>query len=332
LTAQAAASTGADLDRAAVDWLLDSREPAIGLMARRDLLKEGVGESARAQVLEGPWVRQLLTGQQADGSFGVHPYRKWSGAHWRLVSLVELQVPAGESRTVAAANTVLDWLCSNAHRKSIQTINGLARRCASQEGNALAVACRFGLARDERTSTLARSLVEWQWPDGGWNCDVQASGRRSSFNETLIPAWGTSSTPQSPAIGQRAWAAYRAAELLLDHNLYRSIATGRTIDQRWVGLHYPPYWHYDILHALLVLSRMGLATDPRSADALDIVERRRRPDGLWHANGSWWRPSNRPDSAADVVDWGRRGPNQMITLNAMRVLTAAGRVEPLGSA
>ena len=37
---------------------------------------------------------------------------------------------------------------------------------------------------------LARSLVEWQWPDGGWNCDPRASGRRSSFHESLAPAWG----------------------------------------------------------------------------------------------------------------------------------------------
>jgi hypothetical protein len=26
-----------------------------------------------------------------------------------------------------------------------------------------------------------------------------------------------------------------------------------------------------------------------------------------------------------VVDWGRRGPNEMITLNALRVLRMAGR-------
>jgi hypothetical protein len=27
-----------------------------------------------------------------------------------------------------------------------------------------------------------------------------------------------------------------------------------------------------------------------------------------------------------VVDWGRRGPNETITLNALRVLKAAGRL------
>jgi len=29
---------------------------------------------------------------------------------------------------------------------------------------------------------------------------------------------------------------------------------------------------------------------------------------------------------AEVVDWGRSGPNEMITVNALRVLKAAGRL------
>ena len=55
-------------------------------------------------------VRTLLLGQCRDGGFGVHPYRKWAGAHWRLVSLVELGIPAGEQRALRAADTVLDCL------------------------------------------------------------------------------------------------------------------------------------------------------------------------------------------------------------------------------
>ena len=49
-------------------------------------------------MLDGPRVRPLLAGQQPDGGFGVNVYGKWGGAHWRLVSLVELGVPPGEER------------------------------------------------------------------------------------------------------------------------------------------------------------------------------------------------------------------------------------------
>ncbi|HEY3144293.1 MAG TPA: hypothetical protein VGJ86_24395, partial [Acidimicrobiales bacterium] len=158
----------------AVDFLLASTEPAIRYLTRRDVLAEPEPEDG-ASILEGPKVRALLAGQRPDGGFGVHPYSKWTGAHWRLVSLVELAVPAGEPRAVAAAGTVLDWLTGDRHRRSVKEIDGLTRRCASQEGNALAVCCRLGLAADQQVELLARSLAEWQWPDGGWNCDVQAS-------------------------------------------------------------------------------------------------------------------------------------------------------------
>ena len=57
--------------------------------------------------------------------------------------------------------------------------------------------------------------------------------------------------------------------------------SGQVIRRAWLALHYPPYWHYDILQALLVLSRAGKADDPRASDALDELQRRRLPDGRW---------------------------------------------------
>ena len=106
-------SPHADSTVAALAWLLASDEPAVRYLARRDLLDDADSAAAAAdaaKVLEGPKVRALLAGQRPNGGFGVHPYRKWIGAHWRLVSLVELAAPAGEPRLLAAASTVLDWL------------------------------------------------------------------------------------------------------------------------------------------------------------------------------------------------------------------------------
>ena len=77
----------------------------------------------------------------------------------------------------------------------------------------------------------------------------------------------------------RIEAAGRAAELLLDHRLFKS--GDRVIKKQFTDLRYPPNWHYDILQALLILSRMGLAADERAVDALDLIERKRRPDGRW---------------------------------------------------
>jgi hypothetical protein len=306
----------------AVTWLLASDEPAVRRLTRTDVLGDTAGEDP----LRGPKVRALLAGQSDDGGFGVRPYKKWCGAHWRLVSLVELGIPAGEPRAVRAAETVLDWLTSAGHRDAIATVDGLTRRCASQEGNALAAASRLGLADDPRAELLAASLIEWQWPDGGWNCDVDASGYRSSFHETLPAAWGLHEYAAATGNGDAASAAHRAAELLLDHRLFRSLTTGDVIDRTWLALHYPPYWHYDILQSLLVLSRLGLTGDPRCDDAFEVLEHRRLADGRWRPGGYWWFAPGASSGRVDVVDWGRSAPNEMITLNALRVMASSARL------
>jgi hypothetical protein len=305
----------------AVAWLLRSREPAVRRLTRRDVLGEQVEDAARP----GPLVRGLLRGQRRDGGFGVHPYAKWSGAHWRLVSLVELEAAEGE-RLRRAAGTVLDWLTGTGHRRGVRTVAGLVRRCASQEGNALAVCSRLGMAQDERVELLARSLVEWQWPDGGWNCDRRASGRRSSFHESLAPMWGLHEYACATGAGWAREAAERTAELFLEHRLFRSLRTGEPLRPEWLVPHYPAYWHYDAPRALTVLARMGLVRDPRAGEALDLLAAGQTEDGTWTAAKPWWRPPGSSGSNVEVVDWGRRGPNELVTLDALRVLRAAGRL------
>jgi hypothetical protein len=308
----------------AIQWLLASEEPAVRYLTHRDVLGESVEPNA-AEILAGPKVSALLHGQLPDGGFGGHPYKKWTGAFWRLISLVELAAPPGEPRLLAAAETVLRLVTSPGRRRNLDVIDGLARRCASHEGNALAVCSRIGLTDDPRVARLAESLVEWQWPDGGWNCDRRATGYRSSFHESLAPAWGLHEYWLATGSAWAREAAARTAELFLEHRVFKTLRTGEPINEEWLAFHYPPYWHYDVLQALLILSRLDKLPDPRADDALGLVLEQRRPDGLWEPGGFWWR---RPGSRmhAEVVDWGRRGPNEMITLNALRALRAVGRL------
>jgi hypothetical protein len=312
-------------NKAAIEWLLASDEPAIRGMARRDLLDQADPPDLR-RVLEGPIVRALLEGQQPDGGFGVHPYRKWTGAHWRLVTLVELEAPPDDHRVGAALETVLDWIADPRHEgTSRRRADGVILSDASMEGNALAVACRLGRAGDPRAVRLAERLIAWQWPDGGWNCDPRATGRRSSFHESLATMWGLCEYARARGDGAARDAADRAAELFLTHRIFRKLGTGEPIHRSWLALHYPPYWHYDVLQAMHVLTRLGRARDERAADALDLLEERRLPDGRWRAGAYWWQPPGSP-RAPEVVDWGRGQPNEMLTLNALRVLRAAGRI------
>ena len=256
----------------AIQFLLNSSDPSIRYFTLVDLLDKSTRsrevEAARDQILEGPRVKILLAGQHIGkqkskdsfgihpGGFGVHPYKKWDGAHWRLVSLVELGIPKGTWPAVAAADQVLQWLTSEFHRSKIKAIDGRVRRCASQEGNALAVCSRLGLADDPRVQHLAESLIKWQWPDGGWNCDKKPNANHSSFYESLSPMWGLVEYHHATGDEAALQAAQRTAEMFLTHRLFRSTMTGDVIDSEWLKLHYPLYWHYDVLQALLILSRL----------------------------------------------------------------------------
>jgi hypothetical protein len=135
--------------------------------------------------------------------------------------------------------------------------------------------------------------------------------------------WGLHEYAMATGDQAAADAARRAAELFLDHRLYRRHGTGGPIHPSWVQLRYPAYWHYGILQALHLLRRMGLVADPRAADAVQLVRDARHRDGTWHPGGYWWTTGGEA-RYQDVVDWGRRGPSAMLTLNALRVLKAAG--------
>jgi hypothetical protein len=307
----------------AVVWLLAAEEPAVQHLTRRDLL--GDNSAPHRSITTGPWVSALLAGQQEDGGFGEDTYRKWTGAHWRLVSLAELDAPADDHRVAAAAEHVLAWITEDLKHPP-RAVDGLPRSHASIHGNALGACTRLGLADDERTQRLAEAIIAWQWPDGGWNCDNRADGHRSSFHESLRTAWGLQEYAAATGHTGAREAADRAVELFLQHRVFRRGGTGGPINPRWLSTPYPSYWHYDVLSALLVIARAGKGTDPRAADALDLIEENRLPDGRWRANAQWWRPAG-SKTTPEVVDWGRAGePNLMVTLNALRVLADAGRV------
>jgi hypothetical protein len=98
---------------AAIDFLLASEEPANRCLTRHDVLREDVTPD-RDETLSVPLVRGLLRGQKRDGGFGGHAYQKWGGAHWRLVSLVELGVPPDDRLRLPPAPSY--WLTSDGHR------------------------------------------------------------------------------------------------------------------------------------------------------------------------------------------------------------------------
>jgi hypothetical protein len=320
-----------------VEELLDSDEPSIRWIVRTGVLGEPDTPALRAETRMSPRVRTLLAARGADGR--VHdpkqPYSKWRGAHWVLLALAELGYPPGDQSLVPLRDQVVDrWLTPAVFQdtekptgKGVLVVNGRHRRCASQQGAALLAVTRLGLA-DERAAVLVERLRHWQWPDGGWNCDKRPEARMSSVAETLLPLRGLAAYAE--ATGDRAAraAARKAAEVLLDRRIAWRRSTGTPLGQRTTLLRYPLYWNYDVLGGLRGVAEAGLLGDPRCADALDLLESKRLPDGGWAAQGAYWKPAAGTAALRDRVDWGptRAGVrNDWVTAHALAVLAAAGR-------
>jgi hypothetical protein len=260
-------------------------------------------ERAKQQLLSSDWEAH-------------HPYKKWQGAHWRLVSFVEL---GGHDHPTAVAmlEHVLDWLCEPARLRTVPVIEGRARRCASQEGNAVFVASALGHA--ESVAPLVTELVKWQWDDGGWNCDRRPSATHSSFHETVWPLRGLLAYHRAVGDPVALHAAQRAAELLLRHRLYRSARTKAVINRAWLDVHWPPYWHYDVLQGLRAIAETGHTSRREANDAVAWL-RAREQDGRWHTSGRrYWKPPGSVGSVVEVLDWSELA-SDVVTAQARAVL------------
>jgi hypothetical protein len=313
---------------ALIERLLSSDEPSIVLRTRLDVLHEAADSgrirAARDAVRQSERVNTLLSGADQKS-----PYSKWVGLHWVLVDLAELGYPAGDPSLVALSERELDWLVSLPGRGPARPIAGRHRQHASFEGNALYSVLTLGLVApsDARIREAVRRLLEWQWPDGGWNCDRKPTAQIASIFETVTPLRGLATYVRLTDDAEARQAMQRAAEFLLSRRLFRRRRDGHVIRPAFLELHYPCYWHYDVLFGLRVLAEGGFGADQRCNDALAYVRSRQLAHAGWPADATFWRFTTRPGSGRSLVRWGPVGrtlDNEFVTVGALSVLEGEG--------
>ncbi len=124
-------------------------------------------------------------------------------------------------------------------------------------------------------------------------------------------------------------AAQRAAEIFLRRNMYKRERGGRVMEDSFVKLHYPPYWHYDFHFGLKVMAEAGLVKDERCGDALDLLESKRLPNGGFPAEARYYHTQKHRRTGLSLVDWGGTSSsrmNEFVTVDALHVLKASGRL------
>ena len=177
--------------------------------------------------------------------------------------------------------------------------------------------------------------MDFQWEDGGWNCDKNPKAVNSSYHESLIPlrsliihlkeSEGTLSNSRRMTIQK---AINRAAELFLKRNLYISSSTGEIITPRFTLLHFPYYWRYNILFALKVLNEGGFMGDARCENALNLIESKELELGGFPVEKKYYYGA-KAASGRSAVNWGRMSKkkmNEWVTSEVFCILNAAGRL------
>jgi hypothetical protein len=341
-------------DRAVVRALLTSGEPSIRWKTRVHVLRDDPESkpmrALREEICRSPRVRALLSRSDQLGNPGTARavYYKWQGLHWVVASLADLGYPEGDEALNPIRDRLLEfWLGptyfqefeartrADAYRRGgVPVMDGRHGRCASQQGNALYSLSLLGIG-DERLDSLAERLLHWQWPDGGWNCDRNPTADTSSFMETRLPMLGLATYARQRKHTTAKRAAQRAGEVFLRRRLFRRVSDGRIINAEFALLHYPLYYHYDFLGGLKAMTQIGCIGDPRCAEALDLLERKRLPDGGWPAEKRFYHAPTKTSartmtSNADYVTWGvtsTKRMNEWVTVDALAVLQAAGRLD-----
>ncbi|MFN2187568.1 MAG: hypothetical protein ACK2T3_02270 [Candidatus Promineifilaceae bacterium] len=333
-----------------IDSLLNNKEPSIRWKVRFNILGQDRGlreiQALEAEIKNSPRVRALL--QKVDRSGHLQNerwvYDKWQGTHWVLMTLADIGYPYGDEALRLLADDVMDaWLGERAfnefvaekksdaykRKDAIPVMQGRHRTCASQQGNALYSVLKLGL-QDDRVHQLAERLRYWQWPDGGWNCDKNPDADTSTFIHTLWSMRALALYAEYAGDQESRESAQRASEVMLKRQLYKRLSDGRIIKPEWVKLHYPLYWHYDILGALKVFAEINMTEDERFNDALDLLEQKELPSGGWPAEGRYYKKVSSDYSLnADYVSWGGASAkkiNPWVTADALYVLKRFGRM------
>ena len=192
------------------------------------------------------------------------------GTHWRLVEIADTGVPVAQDRLERVSRRswrgcfpgwYRDGYCALLDGPGV-TGRSRAMRCTHSRG--------WGMRTIRARGSWSRRCWIGSGPTAAGTVIAGPMPGGPPFTSRQYRPLALRSTQTSRAIPTARHAAQRTAELLLEHRLFRSAATGEPIHPSWVVLHYPAYWHYDVLQGLRLLAAVGGLSDPRAADALAL--------------------------------------------------------------
>lgn len=315
-----------------LDWLLGEDQPAIRYRTLSELLGRSARDpevrEARERIPTVGWAADLLAEREPGGWWGNasnHYHPKYVSTYWKMLVLSDL----GLTRDLPAIRESCElWTRTKPVQRREPGVHlpGFLHHCVV--GMSARAFLRFGYHDDPRVREGLEWIAATAHPQGGWSCFGLGRTLDSWEGLAAIAAY-----PRSKRSAAMQYAADRGAEFYLERELHHQ---GDRYAP-WYRFHYPVHYYYDLLVGLETLTALGHGDDPRLRYALDLLEKKRRPDGRWNLDaihpdlgGPLARkrkerfrdhPKDRPTPfALEKVG----APSKMITLRALLVLDRIG--------
>jgi hypothetical protein len=331
-----------------IDWLLERSNPSIRYFTFRDILGKSEDDlnsiDSRRAIPESAIVQRILRKQNPRGYWESpdSPYLpKYKSSYWTLMILGRLGMDRSNEKVAKACEFIFQFQNDDGGFPSEST--GSASReyeyrrpknkklpsrgefvsslifesqLSCLTGNMVSTLFRMGYANDSRVKKALRWLVKIQNKDGGWLCPywkAHARDEHGCFMGTICPIEAFSEAPREDFNKEVSATISRGAEFLLMHHLFKADHHNyKVINQKFSELSFP-WFGYNILRGLDILTKLGYVDDPRVDETVDIILQKRQSNGAWVLENS---PMGRMQT-----DIERKGqPSKWITLIALRIL------------
>lgn len=183
-----------------------------------------------------------------------------------------------------------------------------SRRAILQSGGIVSSILEwFDYDAPDRRDGLVEYILAPQKADGSWTGDSNPL----AFTINVLEALQIRNQPRPSDVVDAAMR--NAHDDLPERSLFRSLDTGDPIRPSFTRFSFPPRRPYDVLRALDHLQAADAPTDPRVADAIDLVRTKRRANDTWPLQ-------NRHSGKVHLEMEAPGEPSRWNTLRALRVL------------
>jgi len=299
-----------------IDWLLGS-DPSIRYQTHRDLINSNDNnlEKERLRILNEGWGKKLLDLQDDNGTWSNALYSpKWTSTFYTLLLLKRFGSLYNKNIEKACRILLDKGFCEKDGGINYWKSWKFGECCVT--GMLLSILCHFQID-DDRIHKMVEYINTEQMPDSGWNCEKPKGAKHSSFHTTtsvLEGLWEYEKLyPNSELIPSVKEKQLEGIEFLLQHHLYKSSTTGKTVNPRMIKLSFPPRWFYDIIRCLDHSQAKNIKKDERMNDAITLLKDKQTDDGFWKLE--YKHPAK---VFFDMEKVGK--PSRWNTLRALRVL------------